>query len=164
MTQQPVTPNSPYAFFSDASADLVQSKDSTNAYDIHCPVCKCKILKKGVAKKTDMDASVRVYLSTTVFRPRKGLTHVFFVEQIELHLPPSLSTSVPLVPAHTWTVTDMMAFENVGFTKPVPGAETRYLSCADCDLGPIGYHPAPDVATGEKIYVVAADRVRYNIM
>lgn len=54
-----------------------------------------------------------------------------------------------------------MAFENVGFTKGVAsgggpaaasgsvsdsvpglpqGASVRYLACADCDCGPLGYH------------------------
>jgi hypothetical protein len=49
-----------------------------------------------------------------------------------------------------------MAFENVGFTKGVlsngkddsektisslpEGANIRYLACADCDCGPLGWH------------------------
>lgn len=55
-----------------------------------------------------------------------------------------------------WLVTSPMAFENVGFTKGVlsngkdesekaisslpEGANIRYLACADCDCGPLGWH------------------------
>ena len=55
-----------------------------------------------------------------------------------------------------WLVTSPMAFENVGFTKGVlsngkdesekaisslpEGADIRYLACADCDCGPLGWH------------------------
>ena len=35
-------------------------------------------------------------------------------------------------------VGDMFQFDNLGFTNTV--GNTKYLSCADCDLGPIGYH------------------------
>ncbi|CAB3406691.1 unnamed protein product [Caenorhabditis bovis] len=36
-----------------------------------------------------------------------------------------------------WEVRDMFSFENVGFTHSVDGV--KYLTCADCDYGPIGY-------------------------
>ena len=49
-------------------------------------------------------------------------------------------------------VGDMFQFDNVGFTKTV--SNTKYLSCADCDLGPIGYH---NIET--KISYVAVSRV-----
>ena len=37
-----------------------------------------------------------------------------------------------------YRVEDMFDFDNVGFTNTV--GTTKYLSCADCDVGPIGYH------------------------
>ena len=49
-------------------------------------------------------------------------------------------------------VGDMFQFDNLGFTKTV--GNTKYLSCADCDLGPIGYH---DIGT--RISYVSVDRV-----
>ncbi|KER24365.1 hypothetical protein T265_14444, partial [Opisthorchis viverrini] len=36
-----------------------------------------------------------------------------------------------------WAVHDMYTFENVGFTHSVNAI--RYLTCADCELGPIGF-------------------------
>ena len=46
----------------------------------------------------------------------------------------------------------MLKFDNLGFTNTV--GMTKYLSCADCDLGPIGYH---DLNT--KFSYVALSRV-----
>lgn len=37
-----------------------------------------------------------------------------------------------------WLVADMLTFENVGFSNTV--GNTKYLTCADCEAGPIGYH------------------------
>ncbi|OMJ27482.1 Guanine nucleotide exchange factor MSS4 [Smittium culicis] len=38
-----------------------------------------------------------------------------------------------------WCVSDVFKFENIGMSKPVDG-NLRYLICADCDCGPLGYH------------------------
>lgn len=35
-------------------------------------------------------------------------------------------------------VENMYTFENIGFTHTV--ANYKYLSCADCDSGPVGYY------------------------
>ncbi|CAH8623116.1 unnamed protein product [Heterobilharzia americana] len=37
-----------------------------------------------------------------------------------------------------WCVNDIYTFENVGFTNSV--STFRYLTCADCELGPLGFH------------------------
>ena len=54
-----------------------------------------------------------------------------------------------------WLVGDMMTFENVGFLKTVNGI--KYLICADCEIGPIGYHDTQK----QKQYYVAVGRVKY---
>ncbi|KAG0272473.1 hypothetical protein BGZ95_011786 [Linnemannia exigua] len=59
-----------------------------------------------------------------------------------------------------WRVTDMMSFENIGFSKMLPNG-TQFLSCADCDTGPLGYHESK-VPRAEKEYLVAINRVRYH--
>lgn len=51
----------------------------------------------------------------------------------------------------------MMDFDNVGFSKTI--GTVKYLSCADCDLGPIGYH---DTADTQKEYLVSIRRARYR--
>lgn len=37
-----------------------------------------------------------------------------------------------------WKVNDMFTFQNVGFTNTV--GDNKFLACADCDAGPIGYY------------------------
>ena len=56
-----------------------------------------------------------------------------------------------------WLVEDMFHFENVGFSKTV-NETVKYLICADCEKGPIGWH---DVGN-RKEYLVAAERVLYS--
>ncbi|KAJ2734792.1 hypothetical protein IW152_002010 [Coemansia sp. BCRC 34962] len=59
-----------------------------------------------------------------------------------------------------WMVADVMAFDNVGVSHTKDGI--KYLSCADCDLAPIGYHDTK-VAVGSKAeYLIAIDRVAYK--
>lgn len=38
-------------------------------------------------------------------------------------------------------VRDPFQFENVGFSKTV--ADVKYLTCADCELGPVGWQELP---------------------
>ena len=55
-----------------------------------------------------------------------------------------------------WLIEGMYTFENVGFTNTVKSI--KYLICADCEVGPIGYH---DLETKENFYV-AVERVVYT--
>lgn len=52
-----------------------------------------------------------------------------------------------------WKVSDMFHFENVGFSHTADGV--KYLTCADCEMGPIGWH---DLQTKENF--VALSRVK----
>lgn len=54
-----------------------------------------------------------------------------------------------------WLVDDMYTFENVGFTKDV--GKIKYLICADCEIGPIGWHNLDE----KKCFYVALDRVKH---
>ena len=58
-----------------------------------------------------------------------------------------------------WCVSDMYHFENVGFSKNVGGGTHKYLLCADCEIGPFGWH---DTAVKDEFYV-AARRVKYSV-
>lgn len=51
-------------------------------------------------------------------------------------------------------VADMFHFENVGFSKNV--GNIKYLVCADCEVGPIGWH-----CIDTKISYVANQRVKH---
>lgn len=54
-----------------------------------------------------------------------------------------------------WVVNDMYTFENVGFSHTV--GNNKYLTCADCEAGPIGFHDIPS-----KISYVSFSRVEYK--
>ena len=53
-----------------------------------------------------------------------------------------------------WLVSDMFHFENVGFSKTV--GNFKYLTCADCEVGPIGWH-----CIDSKLSYVADQRVQH---
>lgn len=53
-----------------------------------------------------------------------------------------------------WLVNDMFTFENIGFSNTVEN--TKYLICADCEMGPVGYH---DIVT--KNCFIALKRVKH---
>lgn len=55
-----------------------------------------------------------------------------------------------------WLVTDMFTFDNVGFTNTVDSI--KYLICADCEIGPIGWHNITD----KKAFYVAVERVKHD--
>lgn len=52
-----------------------------------------------------------------------------------------------------WHVSDMFAFENVGFCNTIEN--WKYLSCADCEIGPIGAHK---IQTKE--FLIAIERTK----
>ncbi|XP_014382664.1 guanine nucleotide exchange factor MSS4 [Alligator sinensis] len=55
-----------------------------------------------------------------------------------------------------WLVDDMFSFENIGFTKDV--GNIKFLICADCEIGPIGW----DCLDDKKSFYVALDRVSHE--
>uniref|UniRef100_A0A8C8SCS9 Guanine nucleotide exchange factor MSS4 n=1 Tax=Pelusios castaneus TaxID=367368 RepID=A0A8C8SCS9_9SAUR len=55
-----------------------------------------------------------------------------------------------------WLVDDMFSFENIGFTKDV--GNIKFLICADCEVGPIGWHCLDD----KKSFYIALDRVSHE--
>lgn len=57
------------------------------------------------------------------------------MEQKQQSKPETLSTEEL---KHFWLLEDMMMFENIGFSHTVNGL--KFLVCADCERGPVGYH------------------------
>lgn len=54
-----------------------------------------------------------------------------------------------------WMVPDMFMFDNIGFSKTVE-LGLKYLICADCEIGPIGWY---DDKT--KLSYLALSRVKH---
>lgn len=126
-------------------------EDGRNASLVVCRHCGSKILLPGAAQMSD--GETEVFLPSVTFDKReagdpaaKGDTYT-----------------------RLWMVTDRMAFENVGVSRPVEAgapvqresdASFRYLTCADCERGPLGAVPDLGNRAGEHYYI-APDRVRF---
>lgn len=54
-----------------------------------------------------------------------------------------------------WIVPNMFQFENIGFSRDV--GNIKYLVCADCEIGPIGYH-----IKDTKYNYISLDRVKHT--
>ncbi|KAK9239215.1 Mss4-like protein [Lipomyces kononenkoae] len=61
-----------------------------------------------------------------------------------------------------WILGDPFDFDNLGFSKS-SSAGVKYLACADCDRGPLGYHDSNVVAEdGGKEFLLSANLVLYK--
>ncbi|CEP08052.1 hypothetical protein [Parasitella parasitica] len=117
---------------------LVNSSGKNSA-DVLCPKegCKCVVLGKETATLVERDGSKLVLPEST--------------------LPANSLLQNNIDDTHFWHVGNMMDFDNVGFSITV--GTTKYLSCADCDLGPIGYH---DTTCDPKEYLISIKRAKYR--
>lgn len=162
------------------SSDITYLDESNNSkrnkYLLLCPDerCRCKILRKGVGK----------------YEEKTGLIY---------NLPPLPGNDIKTATdsrQEYFTIPDMMAFENIGFSKtvtftqdPAPSSssstisqndsptssntdtvittkapatqgsnqvQVKYLSCADCDVGPLGLQ-----IVGTRECYLKVDRVRH---
>lgn len=74
-----------------------------------------------------------------------------------------------------WSVPSPLTFENIGFSRDV--GTNKYLSCADCDCGPLGWHDTGGADLGKQVeqelrsttepirnqFLLSLDRVRYVV-
>ena len=114
----------------------VDNETKKNVHVIRCQICGSKVLTKGSCTYTEMPFSLPYMKS----KDKDGKSLNDKTEEIEKF----------------WLVIGMMTFENVGFTRTVGGL--KYLICADCEVGPIGYQ---DISESEKHYI-AVKRVQYK--
>ncbi|XP_060765955.1 guanine nucleotide exchange factor MSS4 [Neoarius graeffei] len=121
------------SFCSDPS-NLV-SEDGKNTKSVVCQRCGSKVLCPGMA----------VFAEKQLFLPS--------MQKNNINQPDGTLDGDTLT-AH-WLVDDMYTFENVGFTKDV--GKIKYLICADCEIGPIGWHNLDD----KKYFYIALDRVKH---
>ncbi|GFT78837.1 guanine nucleotide exchange factor MSS4 [Nephila pilipes] len=93
--------------------------DGKNVKQIKCQRCPSTILVPGIATL---------------------VTHEFLLPDPEMKERSLNEPQMALDDSHKkyWCVDNMYAFENVGFSKTVDGV--KYLICADCEIGPIGWH------------------------
>lgn len=109
----------------------------TNRKAVLCERCGSRVLSPGTAR----------YRRRELFLPSMRQSEVLGTE--------GSSVKGDTLQEH-WFVDDMYVFENVGFTKNVNNV--KYLVCADCEIGPIGWHCLDD----KKSFYVALDRVQHQ--
>ena len=110
------------------------SDDGSNAKILECQRCPCKILEKNKGKFCDD-------------------------QQKELHVMHKKLEDAGIVKENLnqfYVVDDMFEFENIGFTKSVDNDTIKYLICADCEVGPLGWH-----CISSKTNFVALARVKH---
>ncbi|XP_072886374.1 guanine nucleotide exchange factor MSS4 [Hemitrygon akajei] len=113
------------------------SDSGTNGKAVVCERCGSRVLSPGTAR----------YRRRELFLPSMR-------QKVALGTKDSVVTGDLLL--EHWFVDDMFAFENVGFTKDTNNI--KYLVCADCEIGPIGWHCVDD----KKSFYVALDRVQHE--
>ncbi|KNC86997.1 hypothetical protein SARC_00890 [Sphaeroforma arctica JP610] len=117
-----------------------------NPRAVRCSICTCKIL----------NANLGVYTDITKDLPETSLK----------------AKEVSTIEAVTgfWEVSDMFDFENVGFSHSVKEDNSedlvKYLTCADCEYGPIGWclHAhSQEGAIKKSFYLCATEkRIKYE--
>lgn len=120
-----------------AEQSSLVSEEGKNMKSVVCQRCGSKVLCAGTAVLTEKE------LFLPSMRKKNN------INQADGTLDGDTLT------AH-WLVDDMYTFENVGFTKDV--GKVKYLICADCEIGPIGWHSLDD----KKSFYVALDRVNHE--
>ncbi|XP_071563678.1 guanine nucleotide exchange factor MSS4 homolog [Temnothorax nylanderi] len=115
--------------------DVIESKKNTegkNKDKIYCTFCPSKMLNAGAAKLINMDFA---------------LPYIHSKAQDKANQSETISDY--------WLIEDMYTFENIGVSHTV--GNVKYLACADCERGPVGWH---DLST-KKSYI-ALCRVKYE--
>lgn len=181
---------------------VVDKETGTNSADLFCPraECRCLLLKKGAGNfvrghKSDFEVRCETCL----------LAHALIVLPLQLPALPHPVGSSPPTPSNAgyFSVPSPLTFENIGFSRnaappaslppssaagslvptsapspAAPVANIKYLICADCDHGPLGWHDTEGRDLGTEVqdenegvgcvrkgreFLLAVERLRYRV-
>jgi hypothetical protein len=99
--------------------DLVHPETKKNLKKIKCTRCDSYILQPDTCVYTKLDKTVDIPIM-------KQKRELLANNQIE---------NEPM--DEFWVLNEMFTFENIGFTNEIN--KIKYLICADCEIGPLGY-------------------------
>lgn len=130
---------------SDDAPKLDEPQSSTSVYDYN-------LLKDDVGKNLNSIKCPRC--DSIILQTGKGIWTEKTVELPKATLPKAGDSDKELH-KYFWRVGDKFDFENCGFTNQL--GDLKYLTCADCEIGPVGYF---EIASGTSY--LAVDLVRYH--
>uniref|UniRef100_A0A915INC7 Uncharacterized protein n=1 Tax=Romanomermis culicivorax TaxID=13658 RepID=A0A915INC7_ROMCU len=124
--------------------ELCSEGTKLNKSNVKCRFCSCVILAPASATLSD-DFQTPLPEMTA-----KG-------SNLASHSTTTTNTDFPLSTPlkYFWSVDDIFKFENCGFSNTVDGR--KFLICADCEMGPIGFQDLDS-----KMCHIALDRVSYT--
>ncbi|XP_011501442.1 PREDICTED: guanine nucleotide exchange factor MSS4 homolog [Ceratosolen solmsi marchali] len=99
----------------DNTADFKKDSNGRNIETVYCAYCSSKILNPGSATFINMNFS---------------LPHMIRRRDEEAEKRELINDY--------WLVEEINSFENIGVSHKVENV--KYLACADCERGPIGWH------------------------
>lgn len=118
--------------FVDTLSSIV-TKENRNALRVYCPHCGSLIISPFIATYVPS----KPYALPLCRQKKDGLA----VEKEHVDA--------------WWCVEKMLDFENIGFTHAVEGV--KYLVCADCEIGPVGY-----LSLESQFHYIALSRVSHE--
>jgi hypothetical protein len=119
--------------------EFVDPETNQNNCKIYCSRCDCLILTAFKAKYS--------HISYDLPLVKKQKSEII-AESTGDYLTESIQSY--------WLINDMLTFENIGFTHAI--ANIKYLLCADCEVGPLGYQ---DTNNKDELFV-ACSRVKHS--
>lgn len=119
-------------------ASLVR-EDGMNAASVKCPRCPSMFLLPKCGKYECIERSL------------PAMT----VKKASEEDPSKTTENIDERFTQFWAVDDLYKFENMGFSNTVDNS--KYLVCADCEVGPVGWH---DLVT--KISYLSLARVEHR--
>ncbi|GAA5962874.1 hypothetical protein JCM3765_005900 [Sporobolomyces pararoseus] len=155
------------------------TQDGKNKFDLYCPraECRCLLVKSGTAKWVVKGSHENDF-------ELPPLPH-------RIDAPPPAASTSSASHLGYWTLSSPLAFENIGFTRSLPPsassssqpqAQIKYLTCADCDFGPLGWHDTEGRDLGAEVqeenesggveggqvrkgreFLIDLERVRYKV-
>ncbi|XP_012224300.1 guanine nucleotide exchange factor MSS4 [Linepithema humile] len=114
------------------NVEIKKDAEGKNKDKVYCTFCPSKMLNAGTARLINKEFA---------------LPHIHIKGEGEANQQETISDY--------WLVEDMYTFENIGVSHTV--GNVKYLACADCERGPVGWH---DLST-KKSYI-ALCRVKHE--
>lgn len=128
---------------------LLCNEHGKNQFALYCPrgACKCLLLRANSAvqvERTKQPVSCLPHLPLLDHAHADHHVHEQFLDPIAKptpcppDFPPPDDPSTSDIPYWSVQPPSAMTFENIGFSKSL--GSIKFLTCADCDCGPLGWH------------------------